>query len=183
MVPENCVQVRDLIFSPFISQEEIQSQVSRLAAGLNAEMKGKNPVFIPVLNGSFIFAADVIRKIEVPCEVSFVKMASYQGLKTVGTIKEVVGLQVDIFNRHVVVIEDIVDTGLTMKHLVDSFARLKPASVTIVTLFLKPDALKVDLNLPYVGFRIPNKFIVGYGLDYDGQGRNLPDVYQKYDAS
>lgn len=182
MVPENCVQVRDLVFSRFIGSEEIREKVLSLSSQINEDMKGKEPVFIPVLNGSFIFAADLIRGIDIPCEVSFVKMASYQGLQTAGTIKEVVGLQVDIFDRHVVVIEDIVDTGLTMKHLMDSFSRLKPASISIATLFLKPDSLKVELKLSYVGFRIPNKFIVGYGLDYNGQGRNLADIYQKYDG-
>lgn len=181
MEANNTVQVRDLQFSLFISRDEIKEQVSQLSQRINQEFREKVPVFIPVLNGSFIFAADLIREIDIPCEVSFVKMASYQGLQTAGTIKEVVGLQVDISGRHVVVIEDIVDTGLTMSHLLESFSRLKPASVTIVTLFLKPDALKVPLDLPYVGFKIPNKFIVGYGLDYNGQGRNLADIYQKAD--
>lgn len=181
MEANNTVQVRDLHFSLFISRDEIREQVSQLSQRINQAFREKVPVFIPVLNGSFIFAADLIREIDIPCEVSFVKMASYQGLQTAGTIKEVVGLQVDISGRHVVVIEDIVDTGLTMSHLLESFSRLKPASVTIVTLFLKPDALKVPLDLPYVGFKIPNKFIVGYGLDYNGQGRNLADIYQKAD--
>lgn len=176
------VQVGDLFFSKFISRDEIRTQVLALAQRINTDLKGKDPVFIPVLNGSFIFAADLIREVDIPCEVSFVKMASYQGLQTGGTIKEVVGLQVSITGRHVVVVEDIVDTGLTMKHLMESFSRMKPASITIVTLFLKPDALKVELSLPYVGFEIPYKFIVGYGLDYNGLGRNLADIYQKADS-
>ena len=128
-----------------------------------------------------MFASDLLKEIQIPCEVSFVKVASYQGENTTGSIKQVLGLQTDIRNRHIVLVEDIVDTGLTMNELVKTFSAMEPASLSIVTLFVKPEALKVALPLTYKGFEIENKFIVGYGLDYNGQGRNFRNVYQKAD--
>jgi hypoxanthine phosphoribosyltransferase len=140
-------------------------------------MEGKNPLLLGVLNGSFIFAADLMRAITIPCEISFVKLASYQGTISTGKVHEVLGINEDLTNRHVIIVEDIVDTGRTMKQMVESLGTRNPASIHICTLFVKPDKLEEDLNIDYSCFSIPNDFIVGYGLDYDQQGRNLPEIY------
>jgi hypoxanthine phosphoribosyltransferase len=130
-----------------------------------------------VLNGSFVFAADLMRMITIPCEISFVKLASYQGTTSTGTIKEVIGINEDLTGRHVVIVEDIVDTGLTMKRMIESLGTRNPASIHICPLLVKPEKLQVELNIEYAAMEIPNDFIVGYGLDYDQQGRNLRDIY------
>jgi hypoxanthine phosphoribosyltransferase len=140
-------------------------------------MAGKNPLLISVLNGSFIFAADLLREITIPCEISFVKLASYEGILSTGKIKEIMGLNEDISGRTVIIVEDIVDTGRTMRRMLDSLSVRRPAEVHICTLFVKPDKLEVPLDIEYVAFSIPNDFIVGYGLDYDGQGRALKEIY------
>ena len=140
-------------------------------------MADKNPLFIGVLNGSFIFAADLMREMTIPCEISFVKLASYQGTMSTGTIHEVLGINEDLTNRTVIIIEDIVDTGHTMKCMIESIGTRHPASVHICTLFLKPDKLQEDVKVDYVCFSIPNDFILGYGLDYDQQGRYLREIY------
>ena len=135
------------------------------------------PLFLGVLNGSFIFAADLMREMTIPCEISFVKLASYQGTTSTGKIHEVLGINEDLTNRVVIIVEDIVESGLTVKRMIESLGTRNPASVQVCTLFFKPDKLKEDLQLDYVAFRIPDDFIVGYGLDYDQQGRELKDVY------
>ena len=140
-------------------------------------MEGKNPLFLAVLNGSFVFAADLMRMITVPCEISFVKLASYQGTMSTGTIKEVFGINEDISGRDIIIVEDIVESGLTMKRMLESLGTRNPASIHICTLLLKPEKLKVELDIEYVAMKIPNDFIVGYGLDYDQQGRNLRNIY------
>ena len=140
-------------------------------------MKDKNPLFLAVLNGSFVFAADLMRLITIPCEISFVKLASYQGTMSTGKIKEVIGINEDISGRTVIILEDIVESGLTMKRMIDSLGTRNPESVHICTLLLKPEKLKVNLNIEYAAMEIPNDFIVGYGLDYNQQGRNLRDIY------
>ncbi|MBR6285476.1 MAG: hypoxanthine phosphoribosyltransferase [Bacteroidaceae bacterium] len=171
------IQIKDKVFTPSISAEEIQKQVKRVADELNRDMEGKNPIFLGVLNGSFIFAADLYREITVPSEISFVKMASYQGTTTTGKVKELLGLSVDVTDRTVVIVEDIVDTGLTMQQMIASLKKHNPKDIQICTLLVKPDKLKVDLDIKYVAFNIPNDFILGYGLDYDGYGRNLKQIY------
>lgn len=173
------IQVGDLSFVPYLSQSDIQARISELGAHISLDFEGKVPVFIPVLNGAFMFAADLLKKITVPCELSFVKVASYHGAQSSGEVDEILGLTVDIRDRHVILVEDIVDTGLTMDQILKNFKQFQPASLSVASLFVKPDALKVDVPIAYRGFDIENKFIVGYGLDYNGLGRNLPDVYQK----
>ena len=140
-------------------------------------MDGKNPLLLAVLNGSFIFAADLIRNITIPCEISFVKLASYQGTTSTGKIKEVIGLNEDLAGRTVVIVEDIVDTGFTMKNMIESLGTRNPEAIHICTLLLKPGKLQVPLDIEYAAMEIPNDFIVGYGLDYDQQGRQLRDIY------
>jgi hypoxanthine phosphoribosyltransferase len=171
------VKVKDKTFKTFIPEEEIQRRVKAVAEKLNKDMAGKNPLFLAVLNGSFIFAADLMRYITIPCEISFVKLASYEGTTSTGKIKEVVGINQDLAGRTVVIVEDIVDTGHTMKHMLESLSKHNPESLHICTLLVKPGKLEEDLNIEYPAMEIPNDFIVGYGLDYDQQGRNLRDIY------
>lgn len=171
------IQVRDKSFSLFISEKEILKEVKRIATQINKDYAGKEPVFLAVLNGSFIFASDLMKEVHLPCEISFVKLASYQGVNTTGKIREVIGLNVDLTDRPVIIVEDIVDSGLTMAHMLDVLKQQNPASIDICTLLLKPGKLQVDLNIRYCCLEIPNDFIVGYGLDYDGYGRNTRDIY------
>lgn len=172
------VKIKDKTFQTLISEAEIKKRVKELAESINHDMKDKNPIFLSVLNGAFIFTADLLREVTIPCEVSFVKLASYQGVISSGKVKEVIGLNVDIANRTVVIVEDIVDTGHTMRRMIDTLQLQHPASIHICTLFVKPKKLEEKLNIDYAAFEIPNGFIVGYGLDYDQQGRNLKEVYQ-----
>lgn len=173
----NTIEIKDKRFSISISSEEIQKEVARVASEINRDFAGKNPLFLSVLNGAFMFTADLMKQITIPCEVSFVKLASYQGITTTGVIKEVFGINEDISDRIIVIIEDIVDTGFTMQRLLESLGTRGPREIHIASLLLKPDKLQVDLDVEYVAMRIPNDFIVGYGLDYDGFGRNYPDIY------
>ena len=172
------IQVKDKLFAPFIKEEEIQKEIKRVASEINRDYAGKEPLFLCVLNGSFMFAADLLKNITVPCNVSFVKVASYQGTDTTGKVKELMGLQESVDGRDVVIIEDIVDTGYTMRDVLDSLEEKNAASVQVCALLCKPDKLKVDINLKYLAMNIPNGFIVGYGLDYDGFGRNSRDIYK-----
>lgn len=171
------IKIHDKVFRTSYSEAEILQHVKAVADRLNKDMEGKNPLFLAVLNGSFIFAADLMRMITIPCEISFVKLASYQGTLSTGKVKEVIGINEDITGRTVVIIEDIVESGLTMKRMIDTLGTRNPESVHICTLLLKPEKLEVDLNVEYAAMEIPNDFIVGYGLDYDQQGRNLRDIY------
>ena len=171
------IKIHDKVFRTSYSEAEILQHVRAVADRLNKDMEGKNPLFLAVLNGSFIFAADLMRMITIPCEISFVKLASYQGTLSTGKVKEVIGINEDITGRTVVIIEDIVESGLTMKRMIDTLGTRNPESVHICTLLLKPEKLEVDLNVEYVAMEIPNDFIVGYGLDYNQQGRNLREIY------
>lgn len=171
------VKIKDKEFVPMISEEEIKRRVKELAAQISMDMAGKNPLLLAVLNGSFVFAADLMREITIESEISFVKLASYQGTTSTGTVKEVIGINENLSGRTVIIVEDIVESGLTMKRMIESLGTRNPASVHICTLLLKPDCLKVDLDIEYAAFSIPNDFIVGYGLDYDQQARNLKDIY------
>ena len=171
------VKIKDKTFETSISEEEIKVRVRELAQRLSKDMEGKNPLFLAVLNGSFIFAADLMREMTIPCEISFVKLASYQGTTSTGKIKEVIGINEDLAGRTVVIVEDIVESGKTMKRMIETLGTRNPASVHICTLFVKPEKLEVDLTIDYAAFSIPNAFIVGYGLDYDQQGRQLKEVY------
>jgi len=171
------VQIKDKTFKTSIPEEEILKRVQVVADKINRDMAGKNPLFLAVLNGAFVFAADLMRRVTIPCEISFVKLASYQGVTSTGKVSEVLGINEDLTDRTVVIIEDIVDTGLTMKRMIETLGTRNPASIHICALLVKPDKLQVDLNIEYAAMEIPNDFIVGYGLDYDQQGRNLRDIY------
>lgn len=171
------VTIKDKTFETSIPEAVILEKVKAVAERINRDLAGKNPLFIAVLNGSFIFAADLMRNITIPCEISFVKLASYQGTTSSGKITEVLGINEDISNRTVVIVEDIVDTGLTMKRMIETLGTRHPESIHICTMLLKPDKLQVELNIEYAAMEIPNDFIVGYGLDYDQEGRNLRDIY------
>jgi len=175
------VQIKDKQFETFIPEEKILKQIKVVADKINHDMAGENPLLIAVLNGSFVFAADLMREITIPCEITFVKLASYQGTTSTGEIKEIIGLNEDITGRTVIIVEDIVDTGATMKRMIDTLGTRHPESVHICTLLLKPDKLRVPLDIEYVVFSIPNDFILGYGLDYDQQGRNLRSIYKIVD--
>ena len=171
------VKVKDKTFRTFIPEAEIQQRVKAVADKLNEDLKDKNPLFLAVLNGSFVFAADLMRMITIPCEISFVKLASYQGTVSSGKIKEVIGINEDLKGRTVVIVEDIIDTGFTMKRMLEQLGTRDPESLHICTLLVKPGKLQVPLNIEYAAMEIPNDFIVGYGHDYDQQGRNLRDLY------
>lgn len=171
------VTIKDKTFETFIPEEEILRRVKAVADRINVDMAGKNPLFLAVLNGAFVFAADLLRMITIPCEISFVKLASYEGTTSTGKVKEVIGINENLAGRTVVIVEDIVDTGLTMKQMVETLGTRQPESVHICTLLLKPDKLKVDLDIEYVAMEVPNEFILGYGLDYGQQGRQLRDIY------
>ncbi len=175
------IRVKDKDFAISIPEAEILKQVDRVAAELSRDLDGKHPLFLSVLNGSFMFAADLMKRVNIPSEIQFIKLQSYQGTNTTGTVRETIGLNQDISGRTVVIVEDIVDTGFTMKHLVESLQKKNPAEIHICTLLVKPDKLQVELNIEYVAMHIPNDFILGYGLDYDGYGRNLPDIYTLVD--
>ena len=172
------ITVRDKAFVSFITEAQIQERISELAARINEDYQGKNPLFIGILNGSFMFVSDLMKTVSIDCEVAFIRMSSYAGMESTGSVKQVLGLQDNVFGRHIVLLEDIVDSGLTMDQTVAFFEDRGPKSVEIATLLLKPDNLEKKLSLKYVGFEIPEKFVVGYGLDYDGHGRNLKDIYQ-----
>ena len=171
------VKIKDKTFQTSIPEAEIRERVKALAQRISHDMEGKNPLLLAVLNGSFIFAADLMREITIPCEISFVKLASYQGVTSTGTVKEVMGINEDLTGRTVIIVEDIVDTGRTMRQMIDSLGTRNPASIHICTLFVKPDKLQEQLDIEYAAFSIPNDFIVGYGLDYDQQGRHLKEIF------
>ena len=171
------IQVLDKKFRVTTPESEILKRVDAVAQQINKDMEGKNPLFLAVLNGSFIFAADLMRRITIPCEISFVKLASYQGTTSTGTVEEVIGISENLAGRTVIIVEDIVETGLTMKRMMETLGTRNPASVHICALLQKPEKLKADIDIDYVAMRIPNDFILGYGLDYNQQGRNLRDIY------
>lgn len=171
------VKIKDKSFKTSIPEAEILKKVQVVADRLNKDYAGKKPVFLAVLNGAFIFAADLMRMITVPSEISFVKYASYEGTSSTGSMKTLMGLNQDLAGRHVVIVEDIVDSGFTMAHMIEDLKKKNPASIEICSLLVKPGNLKVDLDINYAVMEIPNDFIVGYGLDYDQEGRNLRDIY------
>ena len=172
------VILKDKEFRLSYTSDDIQSDIDVLSSKINHDMKNVNvPLFLSILNGSFMFTADLLKRIQFPCEVSFIKIASYEGTSSTGTINELIGLKEDIEGRTVIVVEDIVDTGHTLEKLYSELRKKNPAKILIATLLFKPESYKGDIKIDYVGKSIPNDFIVGYGLDYDGLGRNLPDIY------
>ncbi len=175
------IQLHDKQFSPFISAKEIDFAIVKMVAQIKADFSNETPVFIGVLNGAFMVVTDLLKKYTAPCEVSFVKLASYEGTSSSEVVNELIGINQDLTGRSVIVIEDIVDTGNTLVALKALFESKNVKNFKIATLFFKPESYKKDIPIDYIGIRIPNKFIVGYGLDYDGLGRNLPEVYQLKD--
>ena len=171
------ITIKDKTFKTSIPEAEILKRIQVVADRINHDMKDKNPLLLAVLNGSFIFAADLMRMLTIPCEISFVKLASYQGTTSTGTIKEVLGINEDLTNRTVIIVEDIGETGLTMKRMIETLGTRNPESIHICSLLVKPERLQVPLEIDYAVMEIPNDFILGYGLDYDNQGRNLRDIY------
>ena len=171
------IHVLDKEFVTSIPANEIHEKVKDVAKQINSDYEGETPLFLVVLNGAFVFAADLMREISLPSEVSFVKLASYEGTSSTGTVREVIGLNTDITNRPVIIVEDIVESGITMAHMIETLKKQNPKSIDICTMLLKPEKLEVKLNIRYVAMEIPNDFILGYGLDYNGQGRGLKDIY------
>jgi len=171
------VEIDGKKFKIAIPEKEILKHVKEVADRINKDMDGKNPLLLAVLNGSFVFAADLMRMLTIPCEISFVKLASYQGTTSTGKIKEVIGINEDLTNRTVIIVEDIVETGRTINRMIETLGTRNPESIHICTLLLKPSQLETPLNVEYAAIKIPNDFILGYGLDYNQQGRNLRDIY------
>jgi hypoxanthine phosphoribosyltransferase len=170
------ITIKDKTFVPFITAESIQTRIQELAEQINQEYAGKQPLIVVVLNGAFLFAADLAKHLTIPCEITFIRVASYNATESSGTVKQILGLTEAIEGRDLIVVEDIVDTGLTIAQVCDQLQEKHPASLSIATLLYKPAALKKQLDLHYVGFEIENRFVLGYGLDYDGLGRNTPDI-------
>src|SRR5882672_5761636 len=172
------IQVHDKFFEPYLNELTIGEKVRSLAEQLNKDYEGKKPLFIAILNGSFIFAADLFKSIAIEAEICFIKLASYKGTKSSGQVITAIGLDTDLYNRHVVIIEDIVDTGKTLNEFLPQLRHQQPASLKIVALLHKPEATVFPVTIDYLGFSIPNKFVVGYGLDYNGLGRNIGAIYK-----
>jgi hypoxanthine phosphoribosyltransferase len=172
------IKVHDKEFVSYITSEKIEEQVKRVAAEINRDYEGKKPLFIAILNGAFIFAADLFKYITLEAEICFIKLASYKGVKSTGKVITAIGLDIDLYGREVIIVEDIVDTGKTLFQFLPQLEHNHPASLKIASLLHKPDAMVHPIKIDYLGFTIPNKFVVGYGLDYDGLGRNIKEIYQ-----
>ena len=172
------IRVHDKEFVPYLTAAEIDVQVKRIADEINKDYVGKKPLFVAILNGSFIFAADLLKKIDVETEICFIKLASYKGVKSTGKVITAIGLDTDLYGRDVIIIEDIVDTGKTLFQFLPQLEHQHPASLKVATLLHKPGATVHTIQIDYLGFTIPDKFVVGYGLDYDGLGRNIKEIYQ-----
>ncbi len=171
------IKIHDKIFEPFISKAKIAEGVKKVAAEINRDYAGKNPLLLGILNGSFIFAADLFRELEIEAEISFIKLVSYKGTSSTGNVVTSIGLEEQLADRHIIIVEDIIDTGKTLHSFMPELQNRKPASLKIATFLTKPDALKYPVKADYNVFEIEHKFVVGYGLDYDGLGRNIPELY------
>lgn len=172
------VKIKNKEFEKCISQEEIEAAISKVAKQMETELSDSDPLFVAILNGSFMFVSELMKRVNIPSELTFIKLSSYEGVNTTGNIKRVLGLSENIENRTIVILEDIVDTGNTIDHILRELSEQKPKEIKVATLLFKPEALQKDIKLDYVALEIPSDFIVGYGLDYDGYGRNLPDIYK-----
>ncbi|SEW30804.1 hypoxanthine phosphoribosyltransferase [Chitinophaga arvensicola] len=172
------IKVHDKAFQPYIGEAELQQRIKEMAEQINTDLKGERPLFIAILNGSFMFAADMFKYLTIEAEISFIKLASYKGMKSTGNIIQAIGLDEDLFGRTVVILEDIVDTGKTLSQFLPQLEHQQPKKLIVASLLTKPDAMVHPIKIDYLGFSVPNKFLLGYGLDYDGLGRNLPAIYQ-----
>lgn len=172
------IKVHDKSFETYLSEEIILQRIKEIAADINRDYAGRRPLFIAILNGSFMFASDLFKQLNIEAELCFIKLASYKGMKSSGNVVTSIGLEDDLFNKEVIIVEDIVDTGKTLHNFLPKLQHQQPKSLKIATLLHKSEATEFPLDLDYVGFDIPNKFVVGYGLDYDGLGRNLKEIYQ-----
>jgi hypoxanthine phosphoribosyltransferase len=172
------IQVHDKQFQPYIGANELQLRIQEMAAQINKDLQGEKPLFIAILNGSFMFAADIFKYLTIEAEISFIKLVSYKGTKSTGNVVTSIGLDEDLYGRTVVILEDIVDTGKTLYRFLPQLEHQQPKKMLIAALLTKPEALAHPINIDYLGFSVPNKFLLGYGLDYDGLGRNLPEIYQ-----
>lgn len=177
-MPHSVISLHDKQFGPYLTAGQLAAAVRELAARLNADYADKTPLFVAVLNGSFMFAADLLKELTIDCEISFIKMTSYEGTSSTGKVNELLGLREEVEGRHLVILEDIVDTGHTIRALLDSLGGKNPASLEVACLLIKPECLQHELSIRYPALEIPNDFVVGYGLDYDGLGRNYPDLYK-----
>ena len=171
------IHVHDKSFVPFINAAAIKERVHELGARISKDYEGKNPIIIAILNGSFIFASDLFRALTIEAEISFIKLASYKGTSSTGHIVTAIGMEEKLSGRHVIILEDIIDTGKTLHSFLPEIQQRQPASLKIATFLSKPEALQYEIKADYIGFEIPNNFVVGYGLDYDGLGRNIPELY------
>ena len=176
--PMQQIQVKDRQFELYLPESQLEEAIIHMAQEIQRDLSDKDPLFLAVLNGSFMFAASLMRKLGFPCRISFVKLASYSGTQSTEQVNQLIGLNEGLAGQHVVILEDIIDTGHTLSHMLDVLKEKNPASVRIATLLFKPEAFVHDYYLDYIGLKIPTAFIVGYGLDYDGYGRNLPDIYR-----
>jgi hypoxanthine phosphoribosyltransferase len=172
------VQLADKSFQSFISASQINKKIKLLSAQINKDYAGKKPIFVAILNGSFMFCSDLLKQIELECKVSFLKLSSYDGMSTTGNVRQLIGLNEDIKGQDLIVLEDIMDTGLTLAAILKELAILQPSSIQVCTLLYKPAANQTNYVPSYIGFEVGNEFLVGYGLDYNGLGRNLPEIYQ-----
>jgi hypoxanthine phosphoribosyltransferase len=172
------VQVRDKTFQLFIEENRIQKEVTRLAEAMNRDLADKDPVFLGILNGAFMFASDLYKQLDFPCQITFLKLASYSGTQSTGTVKQLIGINLELKDRCVVVLEDIVDTGVTLETIIMQLSGFQPSEIHVATFLHKPGATIREVQLDYVGMEIPNDFILGYGLDYDGYGRNFREIYK-----
>jgi hypoxanthine phosphoribosyltransferase len=174
----NSIKVLDKEFVPYLLEKEIQEKITALAVKLNKDYAGKRPIFLSILNGSFLFTADLFKQITIEAEVCFIKLASYKGMSSSGNVITAIGLEANVSGRDIIILEDIIDTGKTLHHYLPQLLSSSPASVKIAVLLNKKEALQFPVQIDYTCFEIPNKFVVGYGLDYDGLGRNSKDIYQ-----
>lgn len=174
----NAITVHDKSFIPYISEEQLRKEIQRIASEINNDYEGRQPVFLAILNGSFVFASDLMREIDLECEICFIKLASYKGVKSTGKVITSIGLDMELYQRDVIILEDIVDTGKTLSQFIPQLQHQHPASIKVATLLHKPSATRHEIQIDYLGFSIPDKFVLGYGLDYDGLGRNIKEIYQ-----
>lgn len=174
----NSIKLHDKYFEPFIRFEKIDNAINKIADNINRDIEGQTPIFLVILNGSFMFAGDLLKKIDLSCEVSFVKLTSYVGTKSSKEVKQLIGFNEDIKGRTIIIVEDIIDSGITMGNVLGQLEKMGAADVRIATLLFKPNAFEKSYKIDYIGIEIPNDFIVGYGLDYNNLGRNLRDIYK-----